>query len=106
MVNVRRFYAADVARVRSALGLSAVIDSSGGISAPPRAADHAVLAYVRTILGSLDDVVVVPAFLATALRRRSGWVVSERGLDRTVALARDGRMAMTLEPRTPNRLPK
>jgi hypothetical protein len=50
--------------------------------------------YVRQLVGDLERSVVVPAFLAGALRADGEWMVSERALDEVILRAQSMRLRM------------
>lgn len=85
--------AGEIRLVRRALGLDSALAAAEAPAQRSRAAARAVDRYVEAYTRSLADVVVVPVFLAAALREDARWEVSERGILRAVERAREVRRA-------------
>ena len=76
--------ASEIGTVRDALQLDSVLDDVQGQRERQREAANAAGRYVRQLVSNLEAVVVVPAFLAGALREDGDWEVSDRALDQVV----------------------
>ena len=88
--DIRARLEAEIAAVRSALGPT-VGEEPAGVTAER---------YVRQLVGDLEASIVVPVFLAGALRNDEEWMVSEPALDLVVDRANMMQMQMAI-PRGP-----
>ena len=84
--DIRTRLSEEIAVVKSALAVDAV-EEPAGITAER---------YVRQLVGDLESSVVVPTFLAGALRNDEEWMVSERALDLVIDRARIMQMQMAI----------
>jgi hypothetical protein len=88
LAEARRHLGGEVAVVRRALGLDSAFASAASERDRVRAAGDAADRYVGRFATTVADVVVVPAFLADALREDADWVVVERAIDVVIERAR------------------
>jgi hypothetical protein len=84
--DVRTRLSAEIAVVKSALALDSFMEPAG-ITAER---------YVRQLVGDLESSVVVPVFLAGALRSQGEWMVSEPALESVIDRARMIQMQMAV----------
>ncbi len=84
--DVRTRLSAEIAVVKSALALDSFMEPAG-ITAER---------YVRKLVGDLESSVVVPVFLAGALRSQGEWMVSEPALESVIDRARMIQMQMAV----------
>ncbi|MEE8135227.1 MAG: peptidylprolyl isomerase [Gemmatimonadales bacterium] len=86
--DVRTRLSAEIAVVKSALALDS-FQEPAGITAER---------YVRQLVGDLESSVVVPVFLAGALRNQGDWMVYEPALESVIDRARVIQMQMAVSP--------
>ena len=86
--DVRTRLSAEIAVVKSALALDS-FQEPAGITAER---------YVRQLVGDLESSVVVPVFLAGALRNQGEWMVYEPALESVIDRARVIQMQMAVSP--------
>lgn len=89
----RERYVKDVEAVRRRLGLDSVLAQVARPTLRRAAALEAVDSYFASMMESLQNLVIVPPFLANELRRAASWEVSAPGIDRAIQRALDARRA-------------
>ena len=101
-------YTALLSQLRDRLGIDSALAKARNELERARFLEGGVDRYMELIARTQDDIIIVPPFLASILRRKHKWKVSPAGVDRAVARAEVIRAAQAraaegaVEPQAPD----